>query len=1118
MVRGADRDNRLFRAVFDGAPTALLIADHRGCYIDANPAACTLFGRAKAELLGRRLEELTTSLVRSDGTQLELEATTVANILPGIHLSVVRDVTERTAADRSLHESERRLRTVISNAPVILFAIDRHGIYTLYEGKGVALAVPDEGAIVGRSALERRRDNPHAIDAIRRALAGETVVDEFSLGRSWVESTLLPVRDDHDEPAGFIGVTFDITARKDAETALRTSEGRFRKMIENSVEGIWLIDRDGIIQYGSPSAARILGYELTDLIGTQSTDLVFEGDRDRIVRDIASLVREPSHPMLGEFRILHRSGAVRWVENSLVNLLTNPMVGALVSNFRDITDRKAAEATARASRRLLEQAEAVAHLGSWSSGPRPDDPITWSKECARILGRDLGGPPTFSGFLQMVHSDDRARVLAAGERAVAGSSACETRHRVVLPAGDARWVDSKWVVEGVPPHSHFVGVIKDITEAKRLEDELRSSDLRYRRIVEHTSEGIWMYDGAGTTTYMNPRMAEMLGCTAAGAVGQSIYSFVDDEMSEAARARVARRKAGIAERGEMRLKRRDGTDLWVSIHADALFDAAGKFETALALLTDITERRKQDELRTLLASVVASSQDAIISRGIDGVIRTWNHGAEKLTMYSATEAIGQPISMLYRTEDAARLDSRRGRVDLGEPLHQFEMVIVRKDGSLVEVSVTTSVLSDADGQVIGASIIARDISERRRAEAALRRTEDQLRQSLKMEAVGSLAGGVAHDFNNLLSVILSYTEMLIEDLPAADPMRADLEEVRKAGRRATDLTSQLLAFSRKQILRPVVLDLNEVVMGVHKMLGRMLGEDIELSLLTSPRVGKIHADAGQIGQVIMNLVVNARDAMPSGGNLTIETSSVALDESFAAEHIGVTPGPHVMLAVTDTGIGMDRETQTRIFEPFFTTKPKDKGTGLGLSTVYGIVQQSGGHIWVYSEPGKGTTFKIYLPRTDRAGETQTIPIVEPASLRGSETILLVEDDVAVRTIIRTILRRNGYHVLEADNGGEAFLVCEQFTAKIHLLLTDVVMPRMSGRQLAERLVQRRPDLKTLFISGYTEETIVHHGVLDAGIEFLPKPITPDALLRKVRQVLDGDLRRLDASVDGTLAS
>jgi PAS domain S-box-containing protein len=402
----------------------------------------------------------------------------------------------------------------------------------------------------------------------------------------------------------------------------------------------------------------------------------------------------------------------------------------------------------------------------------------------------------------------------------------------------------------------------------------------------------------------------------------------------------------------------------------------------------------------------------------------------------------------------------------------------------------------------GVCILSLDITEDKRRREQLARTEEQLRHAQKMEAVGRLAGGVAHDFNNILSVILSLGEFVLEELQPGDPMRDDVEEIGKAGRRAADLTRQLLTFSRQQVLEPRNVDLNETLANMDRMLQRILGADIDLVTRHAKPLGLVRVDPGHIEQVIMNLVVNARDAMPTGGKLTIETANATLDEGYSRDHLGVAPGPHVMLAITDTGIGMDKDTLGRIFEPFFTTKQTGKGTGLGLSTVFGIVQQSGGSVWVYSEPGLGTTFKIYLPVADAHDMAKTQPLQRVVASTGNETILLVEDDDAVRTVARGILVKQGYKVFEARNPGEAIAIAER-EAVIDLLVTDVVMPQMSGPELAKRLVAQRPGLKVLCMSGYTDDSIVRHGVIEACTAYLQKPITPESLALRVRQILDG---------------
>ncbi len=392
------------------------------------------------------------------------------------------------------------------------------------------------------------------------------------------------------------------------------------------------------------------------------------------------------------------------------------------------------------------------------------------------------------------------------------------------------------------------------------------------------------------------------------------------------------------------------------------------------------------------------------------------------------------------------------------------------------------------------------LADKRRTEEVLVRTQQQLMHAQKMEAIGRLAGGIAHDFNNILSVILTCADMSLLQVDAHHPLHDELLEIRKAGERAADLTRQLLAFSRQQVLQPRVLDLNDVIRNMERMLHRILGEDIQLFVRTSPALGRVRVDPSQVEQVLMNLVINARDAMPTGGKLTIETSRVELDAAYAAEHIGSEPGPHVMLAVTDTGHGMDSQVLSQIFEPFFTTKDKGKGTGLGLSTVFGIVQQSGGSIYVYSEPGKGSSFKVYLPCFD--GIDARADDVRPQAKGRGETILVAEDDLAVRRAAVEVLTSCGYALLVASDGKHAIELAETHPGVIDLLLTDVVMPQLGGRALAERIAIARPTIKVLFMSGYTDDAIVRHGVLEAGTPFLQKPITPRSLSARVREVLD----------------
>jgi PAS domain S-box-containing protein len=516
---------------------------------------------------------------------------------------------------------------------------------------------------------------------------------------------------------------------------------------------------------------------------------------------------------------------------------------------------------------------------------------------------------------------------------------------------------------------------------------------------------------------------------------------------------------------------------------------------------DIALQEAQSELENRVAertsylnALIENSPLAILVLDSGQKVQLCNPAFEKLFQAVPQEDIGKPVVALFPNEKTLPEASAASGAKSNETPVNLTTRRKRKDGSFVDVELHLVPLI-VNGRVLGSLSIYQDVTEQRMLER-------QLRVAQKMEAIGRLSGGIAHDFNNLLGVIIGYIQVMKRSLLPGNSSYEYAEEIEKAGQRAVSLTRQLLAFSRQQVLEPVILNLNTLVSEMEKMLPRLIGEDIQLNLILDPAIGQVKADSGQIEQVVMNLAVNARDAMPDGGKLTIQTANAELDTVFEREHPGSVPGQYVMLAVTDTGTGMDPETQAQIFEPFFTTKERDKGTGLGLATVYGVVKQSSGYIAVESEIGKGALFKIYLPRIEQPVATKSESSQAPLTVRGSETILLVEDAEPLRKLAHMFLRDNGYQVLTAADGAEAQQVAEQNPGPIHLLLTDVVMPGINGRVLAERLAPRHPAMKVLYISGYTDSFIAGHGVLEEGTHLLHKPFTEEVLVRKVRELLD----------------
>ena len=633
---------------------------------------------------------------------------------------------------------------------------------------------------------------------------------------------------------------------------------------------------------------------------------------------------------------------------------------------------------------------------------------------------------------------------------------------------------------------------------QRTASELNRSHLRFGGVVQISEDAIMTIDERQNITLFNPGAEKIFGYAAADVLGKSINMLLPEQFRE---MHTAHLKAfanspdalrPMSRRGGIYGLRKDGNQF--PAEASISKFEIGTMKIMTVRLRDITERVAAEHTLRQLAAIVESSEDAIIGEDLDGVIRSWNPGAEQMYGYTSAEVLAKSARILLPPGSVDEVAANVHRASEGESTN-YDTVRMRKDGKHIKVALTVSPIRDSNGAVVGASTIARDITERWRL-------EQQLHQSQKMEAVGRLAGGVAHDFNNLLGVIVGYAYLVHTSGSSSDQIRNAGQQIIDAAEKAGALTRQLLAFGCKQIMIPQVIDVGEITAGLGKMIPRVLGEDVDVRILQGEGLKHVKADPSQLEQIIMNLVVNARDAMPNGGKLTIETSNVYFDEAEALHH-SVTAGDYILLAVSDTGEGMSDETRAHIFEPFFTTKEVGKGTGLGLATVYGIVSQSHGHIWVYSELGHGTTFKIYLPAT--TAPVATAPQMahrQELTVCGTETLLLVEDQGPLRELLTQVLRDKGYKVLSANGGPDALQQMAKQDSPVHLLITDVIMSEMRGDKVAEALTGRYPNMRVIYMSGHTDNALIHNGSLPDDIVFLQKPFTPDAMLRLIREVLD----------------
>ncbi|MBI1390634.1 MAG: PAS domain S-box protein [bacterium] len=960
-------------------------------------------------------------------------------------------------------------------------------------------------------------------EAVRRARSEEGLnwradyrIETTRGEEKWIANAAVQIRDEQGVVIGCLGILQDITEWKMTESALRDERDRAQQYLDIAGVIIVVLDRNGVVTLINRMGCQTLGYPEEEIIGFPWFEkFIAPSDRKTLSKAFQTLLENETEKYEWfENGVVTQSGEIREIlwRNRILYDSSGAVVGTL-SSGEDVTERKRAERALRDSearyRSIVE--DQTDFVVRWNR----DFTIQFANQAycqyfgltrKQVIGVN---------FLDLIPDADRESVVEKIRSLTKDHPTREDEHRA-WRHGEIVW--QHWIDRAIFDETgkvlEYQSVGRDITDRKNAEMALQESQLRLELALQGANLGIWDWYPQTGLAYVNEQWENLLGYSMPEFT-QSIEMWLSlihpDDKRAILRAWYdhLRGRTPMFEM-EYRLMTKTGEWKWVLDRGKVVErDESGKPVRASGSQLDITDRKlfehelaeRNDFIETILNNLpigIAVNQrlngEALYINDRYVEIHGWPREVLKdrnaFYHYLFPDPVLREYWMKRIYDDIVSGDPARMKWD------GLQIANQNQDQRTINLSCIP-----IETQQINIFAVI-DVSEQKQAEEEKRKLEDQLRQTQKIDAVGRLAGGIAHDFNNLLVAILGYSDMAVTMLDAASPVRKHILEVKKAGERAEALTRQLLAFSRKQVMQPRVIDLNDLIIEMDGMLRRLIGENIELKTIPDPNLGSIVADAGQIEQVLVNLAINSRDAMPDGGSLTIETSNVELDEAYVKRHPEAHLGPHVMLAVSDDGVGMDRNTLERVFEPFFTTKEKGKGTGLGLSMVYGIVKQSGGNIWIYSEPGQGTSVKIYLPLVEGEEEDLNTPRPEILELNGNETVLVVEDETLVRELIVQTLEQHGYRVLSASRGDEALQAINKQKGDIHLLLTDVVMPGISGRELANQALKILPDMKVLYISGYTENAIVHHGVLDTGLQFLQKPFTAGVLLRKIRRILD----------------
>ncbi|MFH1112970.1 MAG: PAS domain S-box protein [Pseudomonadota bacterium] len=993
--------------------------------------------------------------------------------------------------------------------------------------------------IIIATVLTGKEDRLHAVEAGANDFVSKPI-DRVEL-RVRMES-LLKMKESQDEVKRHRTELESIVQRRTEE--LRESEEKYRSIVDNMEEGCYEVDLAGNVSFCNDALGCILGYGRDEMPGMNFRRFMDEANGAKVSKAFDSVLSS-GKPMRDEaWDFVTKDGSVRNVEASgtpvrdaqgtirgfrgIVRDVTKQrLTQAALQRAHDELERRVEERTAELveagnelrrqikERTLAEKAFRDSEKRFRTAFHTSPDSINISRLQDGVYIDINEGFTVMSGYsredvigkssfdINLWHDPSEREKLVAGLKSAGYVRNLEARFRRKDGRVGTALISARVMsLEGQP---HILSVTRDIDDWKKTQDALRESEQRLELALAGADLALWDWNVQTGEAVFNRRWAEMLGYDPRD-VEPQIRSWEKllhpDDVPVVMQALNAHLNGtSPAYETEHRLRTKSGDWLWVLDRGKVVNrDAQGRPLRAVGTHLDITTRKSaemalrqsEEKYRKILETIADGYHEADLA----GNLILVNDSLCEILGYSREELIGMNYRNLMDEHNAQLTFQAYNEVfHTGVPNPEFSYQAFRKDGTRRDVSLSIALIRDAARNPVGFRGIFRDITERRQL-------EEQLRQAVKMEAIGRLAGGIAHDFNNLLTAIMGYTSMLSLEMPQEERVQRKLDQISRTAARAADLTRQLLAFSRKQVLEVSVLNFNNLIEDIESMLRRLIGEDIELTTDLRPGIGNVRADQGQLEQVVVNLAVNARDAMPGGGTLTIETCEVLLEEGYCASRTDVKPGEYVMLSISDTGDGMTPETCNQVFDPFFTTKEKGRGTGLGLSMAYGTIKQHGGHIAVYSEAGTGTSFKIYLPRVQES-LSRHVPNAEPERRsRGTETILLVEDEETVRDLAGEALEMLGYRVLKASSPAEAVEIAANHPDRIDLLLTDVVLPRMDGKTLYVTLAAGRPEMKVLYVSGYTENFIVHRGILDPEVSFLQKPFTLDGVARKVRAVLD----------------